>query len=98
VLEKQLEGLLRIAEGDIDAGIARVAEAAEDEAGLPLAYGPPVIEKPSYELLGELLLESGRADEAETAFEAAVERTPGRVPAVRGLEAARVAASRVEDG
>ena len=93
VLEKQLEGLLRIAEGEIEVGIARVAEAAVEEAGLPLAYGPPVIDKPSHELLGELLLEAGRSDEAEVAFRTAVERTPGRLPAIRGLEAARVAVS-----
>jgi tetratricopeptide (TPR) repeat protein len=91
VLEMQLEGLLQIAEGDIEAGIERIVEAAADEAGLPFAYGPPAIDKPSHELLGELLLEAGRAAEAEAAFRTAVERTPGRVPAVRGLESARAA-------
>jgi hypothetical protein len=91
VLEMQLEGLLRIAEGSRAAGIDRIAEAAAEEARLPFAYGPPVIDKPSHELLGELLLEAGRPAEAEEAFRTAVARTPGRIPAVQGLESARAA-------
>jgi tetratricopeptide (TPR) repeat protein len=87
VLEAQLEGLVMIAEGDTVGGIVRLSDAAAMEAGLPVPFGPPVIDKPSHELLGELLLLAGRPSEAREAFSLAVERTPGRIQAVRGLRA-----------
>jgi predicted negative regulator of RcsB-dependent stress response len=37
------------------------------------------------ELLGEVLLDAGRPDEARAAFEAALARAPGRAPSLRGL-------------
>lgn len=88
VLELQLEGLTLIAEGRDAEGLDRIEAAAALEAQLPFTYGPPAIDKPSHELLGELLLKEGRAEEAAEAFAIAVTRTPGRVPAIRGLEAA----------
>jgi tetratricopeptide (TPR) repeat protein len=88
VLELQLEGLTLIAEGQGTEGLVRIESAAALEAQLPFTYGPPAIDKPSHELLGELLLEAGRTEEAAAAFETAVSRTPGRIPAVRGLQTA----------
>jgi tetratricopeptide (TPR) repeat protein len=88
VLELQLEGLTLIAEGLTAEGLARVESAASVEAQLPFTYGPPAIDKPSHELLGELLLKTGQTEQARRAFETAVTRTPGRVPAVQGLQTA----------
>ena len=56
--------------------LLRQAVALEEK--LPIAFGPPTIDKPTYELLGEFLLRRGRKDEARTAFEQALARTPGR--------------------
>ena len=56
--------------------LLRQAVALEEK--LPIAFGPPAIDKPTYELLGEFLLRRGRKDEARTAFEQALARTPGR--------------------
>jgi tetratricopeptide (TPR) repeat protein len=91
VLELQLEGLTLIAEGLTAEGLARVESAAAVEAQLPFTYGPPAIDKPSHELLGELLLKTGQTEEARMAFETSVSRTPGRVPAVQGLQSATAA-------
>ena len=52
---------------------------------LPLEFGPPNIEKPTDELLGELLLQLHRPAEARDAFQAALARTPGRKIDVDGL-------------
>src|SRR5205807_7358769 len=53
-------------------------KAAAQEDALPFEFGPPEIEKPSRELLGEVLLGTGQANEARHEFELALKRTPGR--------------------
>ncbi|MEZ5292504.1 MAG: hypothetical protein R2745_15590 [Vicinamibacterales bacterium] len=87
----EVEGLLAELEGDVDAARAKLAEAAGKEQTLPMAFGPPTIDKPTLELFGEFLARQGRLDEARTAFERALARTPGRRLAVQGLEATRTA-------
>ena len=60
------------------------------EEKLPISFGPPTIDKPTHELLGEFLLRHGRKDDAYTEFEKALARTPGRRLAEQGFEAASV--------
>src|SRR6185436_21038179 len=74
-----------IREGKPDEGLAALAVAADAEDAMPLAFGPPAVEKPSRELLGEELLAAGRAAEAETALQSALARTPGRTAGLRAL-------------
>lgn len=81
----QVAGLVAIREGKVDEGLSLLRRAAETEGELPFEYGPPEPVQPGYELLGKELLELGRGEEAEAAFRRAVERTPGRLRAVRGL-------------
>ena len=90
ILVLQLQAVILASQGEMDEAIARGRQAAETEAQLPFVFGPPFVDKPSYELLGELLLRAGRIDEAARAFETAVARTPGRLRAVRGLEQGQV--------
>jgi hypothetical protein len=59
--------------------------AAAEEDRLPYEFGPPFIDKPSYELLGEALLIAHQPAEARIAFEKALARTPGRTTALVGL-------------
>jgi tetratricopeptide (TPR) repeat protein len=92
ILELQIEGLLDWALGNYLDAIAHFGEAARMEEVLPYAFGPPVIEKPSHELLGEALLEHNSDTTASEVFSEAVARTPGRIPALRGLLAAAEAA------
>ena len=51
-------------------------------------FGPPVLQKPSAELLGEELLAAGRKAEAADAFRAALAAAPNRRLSVRGLAGA----------
>jgi cytochrome c-type biogenesis protein CcmH/NrfG len=50
-----------------------------------MEFGPPSLDKPANELLGEVLLEVGRAREARAAFEAAQVLAPGRRQSLVGL-------------
>lgn len=85
ILEKELRGLLALAGGRNDAGLALLREATALEDAMPFEFGPPAVVKPSHELLAEVLLELGRSPEAQREFERALELTPKRALALRGL-------------
>ncbi len=96
IMGLELEALIRHAEGQTEAALAMLAEAAEREAALPYEYGPPDIVKPSHELYGELLLAAGRPAEARARFEEALERAPRRALSLLGLARAAEAAGDAE--
>ena len=58
---------------------------AKSETTMPFEFGPPVVEKPTYELLGDELFAAGRAADAAAAYRIALERVPGRRTTVEGL-------------
>jgi tetratricopeptide (TPR) repeat protein len=85
----ELRGLVAIADGRLEAGLAALRQAAGDEDAMPFAFGPPAVLKPAHELLGEELLRAGFTEHAVLAFEREAERTPGRTLATRGLQQSR---------
>jgi tetratricopeptide (TPR) repeat protein len=94
MLALELTALIRTGSGDSAAALAMVRQAAELDDGLPIPFGPPWTIKPPHELLGELLLGTGRAEEARREFEAALARTPRRPLAVLGLMRSQEAVGR----
>jgi tetratricopeptide (TPR) repeat protein len=86
ILTDEIQGLVFLRDNAVDKAAAALQKAADAEASLPSAFGPPLIVKPSHELLGEFLLESSRNQEARTAFETALLRAPRRVQALLGLQ------------
>jgi len=82
---EQLHALLTAAEGKRDDAVKDLQRIAAKEHQLPLEFGPPTIEKPSDELLGEMLLQLNRPSEARDAFQAALARAPGRRLVVEDL-------------
>ena len=97
ILGLELGGLTRALAGDSAAAVALVRQAADIDDAQPIPFGPPWTIKPPHELLGELLLEMGRADDAQRQFEAALARTPRRPLAVLGLMESQAAAGRAAD-
>ena len=83
--QQQLDGLSLLKRNRINEGIALLQEAAAGESASPMEFGPPSLDKPANELLGEVLLEHGRAKEACNAFEAAQVLAPGRGQSLIGL-------------
>jgi hypothetical protein len=75
---EQLRALLTAAAGKSDDAVKELQRIAAEEHQLPLEFGPPSIEKPTDELLGELLLQLHRPAEAREAFQTALARAPGR--------------------
>jgi tetratricopeptide (TPR) repeat protein len=78
ILLLQARALLAEQEQDFAAAERLMLQAVTLEDKLPIAFGPPMIDKPSHELFGEFLLRRGRKDEAHGEFEKAIARTPGR--------------------
>jgi tetratricopeptide (TPR) repeat protein len=62
-----------------------IRKVVEAENAMPLEFGPPAIQKPASELLGDELLALGRNAEAEAAYQAALARAPGRTLSLQGL-------------
>jgi hypothetical protein len=83
----EVRALLAEQERDFAGAERLMLQAVSLEDKLPVAFGPPTIDKPSHELLGEFLLRRGRRDEAHAEFEKAVARTPGRRQAAQGFDA-----------
>jgi len=92
VLAKELAAQLLLIEGKTAEALALLEEATTAEDSLPYTFGPPDVVKPSHELLGEMLLELGRAAEAQEQFEKALKRAPRRTLSLLGLARAAKAA------
>jgi Tfp pilus assembly protein PilF len=85
ICDMELSALAQMAAGDVGTPIAQLRQAATIEEQLPYEFGPPFIDKPTYELLGEALLSANQPADARAAFEKALARTPGRTTALAGL-------------
>jgi tetratricopeptide (TPR) repeat protein len=84
----QAEAIEALRSGRAEEGLATLRRAAEAERSMPAEFGPPLVEKPSFELLGDELLRLGRGAEAAAAYRSALDLAPGRRRSVQGLEAA----------
>jgi tetratricopeptide (TPR) repeat protein len=93
ILSGELEALLELSRGRPAKAIDRLKNLALQEHALPVEFGPPFVNKPVDELLGEILLEQHDLGGAHRAFTAALAAAPGRKVAAAGFEASRGSAS-----
>jgi tetratricopeptide (TPR) repeat protein len=84
-LDLELQGLISLNDGKHDAAITLLRRATAVEDSMPYAFGPPYVDKPSHELLGEALLQLGQGKEALAEFRRTLKDTPLRPIALRGL-------------
>lgn len=87
----QLRALLQIAAAP-DSAVALLRRATALEDAMPVAFGPPVVIKPTHELLGEVLLSLRRPREAVAEFQRALVLAPRRALSLLGLRRAATAA------
>jgi tetratricopeptide (TPR) repeat protein len=87
----QIQAAILFAEGHADQAVDTAHDAVRMGKDLPYAFGPPSPEKPSYELLGELLLKEKKFSAAREAFEASLQRAPLRTESLSGLARAESA-------
>lgn len=84
----QGEAVLALVRGKQEEGLKLLRAAAEAESALPLPFGPPVLAKPSWEMLGDEYLALGRRAEAAEAYRRTLAAAPGRRLSMEGLRAA----------
>jgi tetratricopeptide (TPR) repeat protein len=89
VLEGEIQALALLADDHQDEAVSVLQNAATIEQATPLEFGPPFVDKPAHELLGDVLLAMGRATDAAAAYESALKRAPKRAASVNGLARAR---------
>src|SRR2546430_14478378 len=92
LLQKELEAVVRQADGRTGDAIALMREATALEDAMPVEFGPPADVKPAHELLGEILLQAGRPREAQREFARQLQLAPKRALSLRGLGRAAAAA------
>jgi tetratricopeptide (TPR) repeat protein len=92
VLDLELQGAIQLREGKGEGAVTLLRQATALEDGMAYAFGPPYIDKPSHELLGETLLQLGRGKDAVGEFLKALRGTPRRTVTLQGLGRAYAAA------
>ena len=80
----EIDAAASASRGQLDEAIATMRRATTREEAMPVPPGPPPLIKPSHELLGEILLQAGRHEEAARAFATSLFRHPGRAQSVEG--------------
>jgi len=85
VIEKQLEASHARARGDIGKALTHAREASRFEGEMPYSFGPPFVDFPAAQMLGELLLDNGDYDEAAAAFAEQLLRSRLKAEALVGL-------------
>ena len=92
VMQLELAALMANAKGQADQAITMLKEAAalEETMRPPNGAADPI--KPSHELLGEVLLQAGKAKDAADAFEMSLLRMPNRARSLMGAVKAHTAA------
>jgi tetratricopeptide (TPR) repeat protein len=91
IMQRSVAGLVAIAEGDTDKGLAMLAEGVEIAESMRPPNGAPDPLKPIHELYGEELLTADRPDEARAQFIVSLQRTPNRPLSLLGLARAYAA-------
>ena len=85
ILQRGLTALIALAQGDGDTAVAELDAATRLEETLGFGAGPADPIKPSYEMLGEVLLQLDRPEDAREQFETALARCPRRAHSLAGL-------------
>jgi tetratricopeptide (TPR) repeat protein len=96
IMEREVSALIALEGGHVDEAVQVLRAATKTELELPPPLGLPQPVKPAPELLGEVLLETGRPRDAIEAFERALRRNPNRSLAVLGLARARAALGEID--
>jgi tetratricopeptide (TPR) repeat protein len=92
VMHKELQALIAQARGQTDQAIDLLKDAVEIEESMRPPNGAADPVKPSHELLGEILLQAGKAKEAAEVFETSLLRMPNRSRSLMGAVRAHAGA------
>ena len=97
IMSREVAGLLEIARGNSEAGLALLSESVGIAESMRPPNGAPIPLKPAHELYGEALLAAGRPEVALAMFERSLQRMPNRPLSLRGLARAHVALGNADE-
>ena len=78
ILEQELRALVELSMNRREDAVTTLERAAAAEDAMPMEFGPPFVDKPARELLGDVLLRLDRPREAAAAYKAALRTHAGR--------------------
>jgi tetratricopeptide (TPR) repeat protein len=84
----QLRAQILLAQSQNDEALKLLRQAVALEMDIPFGFGPPQPAKPSLELLGEALVQTGNYAEAVTVLKTSLSRTPGKALSLKASAAA----------
>ncbi len=84
IWELEIQAAIKASKKEFNEAIALMKQATALEEKLPAPSGPPRIIKPTYELLGEILLRAGKPQEAAEQFTTSLLRHPNRARSLLG--------------
>lgn len=85
VMDLELQAAIEMARGDMGRAVAHAREASRLEGEMPYSFGPPFVDLPAAEMLGDLLLASGKYADAVAAYELQLERSRLKARPLVGL-------------
>jgi len=89
VMEQELLAAVEYARGESALAVRFASEASRLEGEMPFSFGPPFVDLPAAEYLGDLLLESRKYADAVTAYDIQLERSRQKSRSLLGLAQAQ---------
>jgi hypothetical protein len=89
VMDQELLAAIEMARGEMGRAADLAREASRLEGDMPFSFGPPFVDLPAAEFLGDLLAAARRPAEAAQAYEQQLERTRLKPRALEGLARAQ---------
>lgn len=89
VMDQELLAAIEMARGEMTAAAAYAREASRLEGAMPFSFGPPFVDLPAAEFLGDLLMASRQYADAAAAYELQLERSRLKPLALEGLAGAQ---------
>lgn len=86
IRQEQLLGLLAILKKDTEIAETHFLKSIQTEENISFSYGPPVIQKPTYELYADWLVTQNRLEEAAEYYRLSLKQGPKRLRGLKGLE------------
>jgi tetratricopeptide (TPR) repeat protein len=97
VMEQQILAMIEAAKGEYGKAIPYALQASVMEGELPRSYGPPYVDLPSAQLLGDLLAADSEPARAAEAYQLELQRNRQRTAALKGLIEAQNALGQEEE-
>jgi len=89
VMELELLAFVELARGEKNKAVQFLQQASKLEGDMPFSYGPPFVDLPSAEFLGDLLIQTGKYADAVAAYEIQLARSHQKSRPLMGLSKAQ---------